>query len=88
MRSKRWCASRLKTNERTLALHADGEVSRAQADFAWKRAKRGALKSMVHLVHTKTGRGAEHAENEIVQLRLNGIYRKDPKMEKQANQER
>lgn len=74
-------ASWLKTNERTLALHAGGEASRAQPDFAWKRAKRGALKSMVHLVHTKTGRGAEHAEDEIVQLRLNRIDRKDPKTE-------
>ena len=73
-------ASWLKTDERTLALHAYGKISRAQADFAWKRAKRGALKSMVHLVHTKTGRGAEHAEDEIVQARLNRIDRGDPKM--------
>ena len=50
-------ASWLKTNERMLALHADGEVSRAQADVAWKRAKGGALKSMAHLVHTRTGPG-------------------------------
>ena len=73
-------ASWLKTNERTLALHADGKISRAQADFAWERAKRGALKSMVHLVHTKTGCGAKHAEEEIVRARLNRIDRGDPKM--------
>ena len=66
-------ASWLKTHERTLALHADGKISRAQADFAWERAKRGALKSMVHLLHTKTGCGAEHAEEEIVRARLNRI---------------
>ena len=73
-------ASWLKTNARTLALHVDGKISRAQADFAWKRAKRGTLKSMVHLVHTKMSGGAEHAEEEIVQARLNRIERGDPKM--------
>ena len=75
-------ASWLKTVERTLALHAEGKISRAQADFAWKRAKRGALKSMVHLVHTKTDREVEHAEDEIVQARLNRIDIGDPKMAK------
>ena len=73
-------ASWRKTNERTLALHTDGKISRAQEDFAWERAKRGALKSMVHLVHTKTGRGAKHTEEEIVQARRNRIDRGDPKM--------
>ena len=73
-------ASWLKTNERTLALHADEKISRAQADFAWERAKRGTLKSMVHLVHTKVSGGAERAEEEIVQARLNRIERGDPKM--------
>ena len=41
-----------------------------------EKSKERALKSMVHLVHTRTGRGAEHATNETVQLRLNRIDRK------------
>ena len=73
-------ASWLKPNQRTLALHADRKISRAQADFASRRAKKGPPKSMVHLVHTKMSGGAEHAEEEIVQARLNRIERGDPKM--------
>ena len=73
----------LKTNERTFALHVEERVSRAQADFAWNRAKRDARKSMVDLAHNtcRMGQGAEHAESEIMKLRLCRINRKDPKME-------
>ena len=35
---------------------------------------------MAHLVHTKVSGGAERAEEEIVQARLDGIERGDPKM--------